>query len=144
VNNPLTIEELKEELTLRFEGLTSKTDSAKLKCLFDEKALFMGQFKGKCCNCGKLGHKAGQCKSRQVEESKSEIMCNYCKKPGHVKANCFKLLKKNQNQGESNMSGLRNGVATTTTDVAFTLIEDSKGFDKEIWIGDSGASTLLQ
>jgi hypothetical protein len=68
-------------------------------------------------------------------------MCNYCKKPGHVKANCFKLLKKNQNQGESNMSGLRNGVATTTTDVAFASIEDSKGFDKEIWIGDSGASS---
>jgi hypothetical protein len=45
-NNPLTIEELKEELTLRFEVLTSKTDSAKLKALFDEKALFMGSSKG--------------------------------------------------------------------------------------------------
>jgi gag-polypeptide of LTR copia-type len=60
VNNPVTIEELKEELTLRFERLTSKTDSAKLKSTFDKKALFMGQFKGKCCNGGKLGHKAGQ------------------------------------------------------------------------------------
>jgi hypothetical protein len=50
VNNPLTIEELREELTLRFERLTSKTDSAKLKSSLDEKALFMGQFKGKCRN----------------------------------------------------------------------------------------------
>jgi hypothetical protein len=41
-----------------------KTDSAKLKGSFDKKALFMGQFTGKCCNCGKLGHKASQCKSR--------------------------------------------------------------------------------
>jgi hypothetical protein len=39
------------------------------------------------------------------------------------------------------MSGLRNGVATTTTDVDFASIEDSKGLDKEIWIGDSGASS---
>jgi gag-polypeptide of LTR copia-type len=60
VNNPLTIEKLKEELTLRFERLTSKTDSAKLKSSFDKKAMFMRQFKGKCCNCGKLGHKASQ------------------------------------------------------------------------------------
>jgi hypothetical protein len=34
---------------------------------------------------------------------------------------------------------LRNGVATTMTDVAFALIENSKDLDKEIWIGDSGA-----
>jgi gag-polypeptide of LTR copia-type len=141
VNNPLTIEELKEELTLRFERLTSKTDSAKLKSSFDEKALFMGQFKGKCRKCGKLGHNTSQCKSRQVDKTKSEIMCHYCKKPGHVKTNCFKLLKKNQNQSESNISGLRNGVATTTTDVAFASIENSRGLDKEIWIGDSGASS---
>jgi hypothetical protein len=143
VTNPLTIEELKEEVILRFERLTSKTDSgsAKVKGSLDKKVLFMGQFKGKCCSCGKLGHKATQCKSRHVEETKSEVMCNYCKKPGHDKANCFKLLKKNQNQGESNISGLRYGVATTMTDVAFASIEYSKDLDKEIWIGDSGASS---
>jgi Zinc knuckle len=101
----------------------------------------MGHFKGKCRNCGMLGHKASQCKSRHVEETKTEGICNYCKKSGHVKANCFKLLKKNQSQGEKNFSGLRNGVATTTTDVAFTSIDNSKDLDKEIWIGDSGASS---
>jgi hypothetical protein len=132
VNNPLTIEDLKEELTLRFEKMTCKTDSAKLKGLFDEKALLMGQLKGKCCNCGNLGHKASQCKSSQVEETKPDVICNYCKKTGYAKANCFKLLKKNQNQGESNISGLRNGVATTTTDVTFASIENSTDLDKEI------------
>jgi C2H2 zinc-finger/Zinc knuckle len=141
VNNPLTIEELKEELTLRFERMTSKTDSAKGKGSFDEKALLMGYLKGKCRNCGKLGHKTSQCKSRQIEETKNEVICSYCKKSGHVEANCFKLLKKNQSQGENNVSGLRNGVATTMTDVAFTSIENSKDLDKEIWIGDSGSSS---
>jgi hypothetical protein len=48
-------------------------------------------------------------------------------------------LKKNQSQGENNFSGLRNGVTTTMTDVAFTTIENSKDLDKEIWIGDSSA-----
>ena len=78
-----------------------------------EKAFFTTQFKGKCCNCGKLGHKAAQCNSKQVKEEKNDIICNYCKKSGHVKANCFKLLKKNQNQGEGNSGGIRNGVAGT-------------------------------
>jgi len=138
--NPLTIEELKEELTLRYERMASKTDHTKIKGSIEEKALFMGHFKGKCRNCGKLGHKASQCKSKQVEEKKADVICNYCKKPGHVKANCFKLMKKNQGQGQNNYTGLRNGVATTMTDVAFTSVEKSKFFDNEIWIGGSGAS----
>jgi gag-polypeptide of LTR copia-type len=50
VNNPLTNEELKEKLTLRFERMTSKTDSVKSKSSIDKKALFMGRFKGKCCH----------------------------------------------------------------------------------------------
>jgi Zinc knuckle len=63
-----------------------------------EKALFVTQFKGKCRNRGKLGHKSAQCKSKIVQEDK-EIICNYCKKSGHLKSNCFKLLTKNQAEG---------------------------------------------
>jgi Zinc knuckle len=58
-------------------------------------------FKGKCRNCGKLGHKAAQCKSKQVKDEKSDIMCNYCKKSGVVTANCFKLLRKNLGMNNS-------------------------------------------
>ena len=54
--SPLTIEELKEELKLRFERLSSKMELGK------EQSLFTTQFKEKCRNCGKLGHKAAQCK----------------------------------------------------------------------------------
>jgi len=49
-------------------------------------------------------------------------------------------MKKNQNQGENNFTGLRNGVAVTMTDVANTSVEKSKFFDNEIWIGDSVTS----
>jgi Zinc knuckle len=81
--NPLSIEDLKEELNLRFERLsTGQHDN-----LGEESALFTLQFKGKCRNCGILGHKAAQCKSKQVKDEKSDVMCNYCKKTGHMKAN---------------------------------------------------------
>jgi hypothetical protein len=63
---------------------------------------FTTQFKGKYRNFRKLGHKAAQCKFKKAKEEKNDMNCNYFKKPGHVKANCFKLLMKNQNQGEEN------------------------------------------
>jgi gag-polypeptide of LTR copia-type len=87
--NPLTIDELKEELNLRFERLSSKKESIKNDESGEEKALFTTQLKGKCRNWGKLGHKAAQCKLKQAKEEKHDIICNYCKKPGHVKANYF-------------------------------------------------------
>jgi Zinc knuckle len=97
--------------------------------------------KWKCRNCGKLGHKASQCKLKQVDEKKMDVICNYCKKSGHVKATGFKLMRKNQNQGGNGFTGLRNGVATTITDVAFTLVDKSKDINNDIWIGDSSPSS---
>ena len=64
----LPIEELKEELSLRFERLSMKSESSKDEDLRVEKALTATQFKGKCRNCGKLGHKAAHCKSRKLRE----------------------------------------------------------------------------
>jgi hypothetical protein len=138
--NPLAIDEFKEELNLRFERLSSKKKSIKNDESGEEKALFTAQFKGKCCNCGKLGHKAAQCKFKQAIEENCEMICNYCKEPGHVKANCFKVLKKNQNQGEGNSNVIRNGVAGTVADIVLSSVENNEDFDHEIWIGDSGAS----
>jgi Fe-S cluster biogenesis protein NfuA len=82
--NPSTIEELKEELSLRYEGLLMKTETAKINDLYEEKALVVTQFKGECQGCGKIGHRAAQCKSKQMREGKNELICNYCKKPGHL------------------------------------------------------------
>jgi Zinc knuckle len=79
----LTIEDLKEELNLKFERLSTGQNDI----LGKESGLLTSQFKGKCRNCGKLGHKAAQGKSKQVKDEKSDVSCNYCKKSGHVKAN---------------------------------------------------------
>jgi hypothetical protein len=77
--NQLSIDELKEDLNLRYERLLSKSESTRNDDYCQEKALFVTQFKGKCRNCGKLGQKSAQCKSKAVQEYK-EIICNYCKK----------------------------------------------------------------
>jgi hypothetical protein len=78
--NPLPIDELKEELSLRYERLLMKTETAKISDLGEKKALVVPQFKGKCRNCGKIGHKAAQCKSKQMREERNEVIYNYCKK----------------------------------------------------------------
>jgi hypothetical protein len=52
------------------------------------------QFKDKCRNCGKIGHKVAQCKPKQMREERNELICNYCNNSGHLKSNWFKLMKK--------------------------------------------------
>jgi len=70
-------------------------------------------------NCGMLDHKSAQCKSKAVQEDK-EIICNYCKKSGQLKTQCFKLLRKNQNQVEGNQGETRNGIAGSAAGVVLT------------------------
>jgi hypothetical protein len=135
--NPLSIDELKEELSLRNERLLMKTETAKINDLGEEKALVVTRFKGTCRNCGKIGHKAAQCKLKQMREERNDVVCNYCKKPGHVKSNCFKLMKKKQ--VEENVNGTRSGVKGTVTDIVLSSVESKEEVDHEIWIRDSGA-----
>jgi hypothetical protein len=51
-------------------------------------------------------------------------------KPGHVKSNCFKLMRKKQD--EENGNGIRNGVAGTVTDNVLSSVESEKEVDHEI------------
>jgi Zinc knuckle len=68
--NLLSIYELKEDLKLRFERLSSKSEYTKHEEFGEEKALLITKFKEKCQNCGKLGHKSAQCKSKIVRKQK--------------------------------------------------------------------------
>jgi hypothetical protein len=80
----------------------------------EEHAVFSGQFKGKCCNCGRNGHNAAQCKKKHfnhVGNNKNMTegkYCAYCRRTGHVKKICFKLKKKesqnNNNHGTNDNS----------------------------------------
>ena len=66
----------------------------------EEQTLFCGQFKGKCRNCGQIGHKCFQrknCSNHNGGNHSNMTAGNYCtdcRSAGHIKRNCFKLKKK--------------------------------------------------
>jgi hypothetical protein len=55
-DKPLTVEEVREELNIRYERLNMKTSRNMEGEVLEEQALFSGQFKGKSRNCGQIGH----------------------------------------------------------------------------------------
>lgn len=103
------------------------------------KKLFTNNDKGakssvKCFKCNKIGHKSFQCYSKNTSQGKNQnygntnkesdkkkweeqakITCNYCKKPGHILANCYKIKNKNKNQGENSNNGNNMPVANSLT-----------------------------
>jgi hypothetical protein len=155
------MDEIREELSLRYERLSLVAEETNEIELMEDKALFTTQFKGDCrnllkCrlislsliglnvkdisnrNCGKMGRKAIDCEARcdQQQRVETQVICNNCKKPGNYKAEYSKLLKKSQTLGNSNQ---RNGMARATTDIGLDAIKLHASF-KNIWIGDSEAS----
>jgi hypothetical protein len=152
--DPLTVSEIRSELSLRFERLNTHSNIENGEAT-DEMAFFSGQFKGKCRNCGKIGHKSFQCKNRGNQNGGSNggnasgsIYCTYCRKPGHVKQNCLKLKRKdsrlnytnNNSSGNGNNSN-RNRENFESQDMVFAATSDAEKFDDDIWICDSGASS---
>jgi hypothetical protein len=59
---PLTIEEIRGEITLCIERLDTRSVRCIKGNLLKEQALFIGQFHEECCNYRQLGHKLFQCK----------------------------------------------------------------------------------
>jgi hypothetical protein len=143
IERPLTVEEIRRELSLCFDRLIiSKAEGEILK----EHAFFGGQFKSKCQNCGQLGHKSFQCNNCTINNgsnngnSTGRILCLYCCKTGHDKSNCFKLKKKeaqnNNNPSNYNDSGNRQNYESQ--DVVFTATSKNGTLSDDIWICDSG------
>jgi hypothetical protein len=56
-SNPLTIDMIRDDLNLRFARLNEKQNEESENDNNQEVAFFGGQFKGKCQNCGAIGHK---------------------------------------------------------------------------------------
>ncbi len=128
-NEPLTIEEMKNELGLAYERLR---DHGRKPVNYDgeETALgAFGPFKGKCNNCGKIGHKAVACRSRESNANQGQSRygsgggrsgnrnesgggrgfsgeCHYCKKFGHRMADC---RKKMADKADNAMSAIDRG-----------------------------------
>jgi len=90
LEDPLTLEELREELSLKFEMMNRRGRIGQAHAsVGEEHALFAGGFKGKCNNCGRIGHKAHDCRNKNVNKEEGRtgsndrdksIECFYCKK----------------------------------------------------------------
>jgi hypothetical protein len=141
-------------LNLRFERLNEKQNEESENDNNQEVAIFGGQFKGKCRNCGAIGHKAKDCISKMSQNggqssgnhnnfqkyASNGAYCTYCRHPGHIKGNCYKLKNKlNRNNSTSNNSGQGERIFNSN-DVAFTTITMKNNFADDLWILDSGAS----
>jgi hypothetical protein len=114
--------------------------------VLEEQALFSGQFKGKCRNCGQVGHKSFQSKNHSSHNGGNNRngtginFCSYCHKPDDDKKSCFKLRKKEaQNSHASNFNGNAYRRNYESQDVVFTVTSKNEILTDDIWICDSGA-----
>jgi hypothetical protein len=118
--NPPAVDEIRDDLNLRFVRLNLKSNENGNN---QDVAFFGGQFKGTFRNCGVIGHKARDCKNKFCQNggqnsgnqnggknggnqnniqgnSSNGAYCTYCRQPGHLKGNCFKLKdRSNHNSG---------------------------------------------
>jgi gag-polypeptide of LTR copia-type/Zinc knuckle len=115
-SSPLTVDEIRDDLNLRFERLNMKSNHESENEEHHDVAVFGGRFKGKCRNCGMIGHKSRDCKNKFRQNGgknggnqvnlNNGAYCTYCRRPGHSKINCFKL--KNNNNRNSTTSNYQN------------------------------------
>ena len=98
----LDIGDMREELQAKYNRLMKYNEGSNNE---EDQALVSNQgfkqFKGKCLKCGKIGHKAANCRSGQ----KFNGNCHYCGKPGHRIAECRKKKREERNgSSEANVA----------------------------------------
>jgi hypothetical protein len=147
--DPLDIEEVREDLSLRYERLGKTDDDSDSDD--EEHALYVGgQFKGRCNKCGKYGHKAAECRSKPGDDNKFKGqkktsgftpgkfsgLCHYCKKEGHRASDCRK--KKREQSDQANAAKGKGDdddmaeVVLMAVDIDFDEEDDSSGTDEDM------------
>ena len=103
-------------------------------------------FNGKCCKCGKWGHKAKDCRSDQKSSRKRKFegTCNWCGKKGHKEKQCFS--KKNRKPRVTVSENSENTEGEVLACMCKTEHEGNEAKvcdDEETWLEDSGATCHL-
>ena len=122
---------LRKEIVLQYKSLLKvkgKSTSESALLANANKHPFK-KFKGTCRNCGKLGHKAAECRSKATEGNggvgkgkgngdKSNVTCYNCGEKGHYSNKCPKP-KKEKSNGKDTIADMAMfvGVARLTTEV---------------------------
>ena len=156
--NTLDLEQIRDKLNLKFERMNQNEDDDDDEDA-EDKALIMSQFKGRCHQCGKYGHKKANCnenpnKNKNDNENKGKGKkrfngnCDFCGKPGHKKANCW--LK--QAADKANVTTEQDETwdvvltvsETVANDVALLNKSEQDKFNKNTWVCDSGATCHMR
>ena len=138
-NDPLTIEQMREDLSLKHERLYGTEDTGEFESDDDgEHALYAGpgRWKGKCNKCGKQGHKAVDCRSNGNGANKSKTgnksggggkkfdgKCHYCQRTGHRASDCF---KKKRDQGGEQANAAKDSDKDEVADVVLTTLDEDE------------------
>lgn len=137
----VTVKRVRERVRARFRRMQlrqKESDGDELALLASGK-----KFKGRCGQCGKLGHKKENCwenpKNKKTKEEKSvkeERFCNFCKKKGHTEPYCNK--KKKEEREKKDKKGKQE---TEESEMALMAHgEEGQVTSGDVWIADSGAS----
>jgi len=164
--DPLTLDELRNDLNLKFaksndEDSDAEDDAEKEQ----DHALVAGNFKGRCRACGKYGHKARDCYSKNSTNNNGNTnnnngttgqrnrrfngKCRYCNIFGHKEADCFKKKRENQNNNNNNGGNNNDNNNSQDNDVAEVVLMAEEKYSKDIirpdtWLGDTGASCHMR
>ena len=144
----LTLSGLREQLRSKYGRIAKKSGID-----LDEKGLAVGSkpFKWACRNCGKIGHRAKECRARKRENSKGKN-CTYCRRKGHEVETCYKKAF-DENKSDDKKEAADSAKMDNTpkikeepdiglmTDVI--LLKGNSSFGKTAWIADSGASVHM-
>ena len=174
--NPLTLEDVRSDLNNHYSKMypDSDDDSDYFGGGDDsdsddsddddekEKAMFSTQFKGKCHNCGKIGHKSPDCpdkkkKSKNQGGYKFRGKCRFCGKLGHKWADCRARLASEgatsaTERAEVVMMGYDGPMWCQETvmsdvgsvDVGLSDLRAGDVINANTWIGDTGASCHMR
>jgi hypothetical protein len=93
--NYLIMDEIRDDLNIRIVILNMKGNEENESEVSDDLALFGGQSKSKCRNCGNICHEAQDYKIKTQQNggnyrnSQNSVYCTYCCRSGQLKRNYF-------------------------------------------------------
>ena len=152
-----TIEQICTKLNVRYKRLIGKAEKIEEEQAF---VAFCKQFKGTCNTCGKYGHKGLDCPERKENNSegknegtggkdrlsndmKSKIRCYYCKKKGHMKADCRKWKATKAAEQAKNAIDENASKSDSEDELGFCCRVEKK-IEKKVWFDKNATYIQFQ